>query len=320
MLSDVFYYGHFKYVGVVYEGVHTPIIDKSLFDKVQRVLTGRGRVQKQATAPRPLNMLVRCGHCGCFVTGSHGVKHQKNGNVHEYTYYRCTHKKKAVACREKEVREYVLAGQLLPVLQSFALPKDWHDYMVSRLEQDETAAEDESAAIVRGLRDELDTMNAKLKRLFDVYLEGDIDRDSYKERQAEIMSEKKSLEAKKEQILTHADHWIEPLRNWIETAVSICSIDEKSEHSEIAGAFRHIEGLNLKMKNKKVVAERDAKSHSPQENLWFLLRKTNEKAALAGDDFPVFTELVGVKGFEPSTSRSQTARASQLRHTPMVFY
>lgn len=29
------------------------------------------------------------------------------------------------------------------------------------------------------------------------------------------------------------------------------------------------------------------------------------------------TYLVGVKGLEPSTSRSQTARASQLRHTPM---
>ena len=27
-------------------------------------------------------------------------------------------------------------------------------------------------------------------------------------------------------------------------------------------------------------------------------------------------KMVGVKGLEPSTSRSQTARASQLRHTP----
>lgn len=26
--------------------------------------------------------------------------------------------------------------------------------------------------------------------------------------------------------------------------------------------------------------------------------------------------MVGVKGFEPSTSRSQTARAARLRHTP----
>ena len=33
----------------------------------------------------------------------------------------------------------------------------------------------------------------------------------------------------------------------------------------------------------------------------------------------VLFSMVGVKGLEPSTSRSQTARASQLRHTPMVF-
>ena len=29
--------------------------------------------------------------------------------------------------------------------------------------------------------------------------------------------------------------------------------------------------------------------------------------------------MVGVKGLEPSTSRSQTARASQLRHTPVYL-
>ncbi len=310
MLTDVFYYGHFKYGGVVHEGRHTPIIDKQLFDKVQRVLAARGRAQKRATAPQPLNMLVRCGNCDCFVTGAHKIKRQQNGNVHEYTYYRCTHKKKAVVCREKEVREFVLAGQLLPILQSFALPKDWRDYMVSRLEQDETAAEDESEAILRGLRDELDTMNAKLKRLFDLYLEGDIDRDDYKDRQAELMSEKKSLEGKIERVLTQADHWIEPLRNWIETAVSICKINQQSNHSELAIAFRQIEGLNLKMQNKKVVASRDAKSHSPQENLWFLLRKTNEKAVLSGDDSSSFVNLVRERGLEPPRLAALAPKAS----------
>ena len=299
MLTDVFYYGHFKYVGVVYEGVHTPIIDKSLFDKVQRVLTGRGRVQKQATAPRPLNMLVRCGHCGCFVTGSHRVKHQKNGNVHEYTYYRCTHKSKKIVCREKEVREYVLAGELLPILQSFALPKDWRDYMASRLEQDRTELENESKATIEALREELDAIDAKLKRLFDLYLEGDIEREGYKDRQGELMSEKKSLEGKIERVLTNAGYWIEPMQKWLETAVSICSIDEKTEHSEIARAFRKIEGLNLKMKNKKVVAERDAKSHSPQKNSWLALRAAREKTAPEGGNFRSFPKMVRMRGLEP---------------------
>ncbi len=299
MLSDVFYYGHFRYNGVVYEGKHTPIINKSLFDKVQDVLTGRGRAQKQATAPQPLNLLVKCENCDCFVTGAHKIKRQKNGNVHEYTYYRCTHKSKKIVCCEKEVREYVLAGELVPILQSFALPKDWRDYMASRLEQDRQTLESESKATIEVLREELDAIDAKLKRLFDVYLEGDIEREDYKDRQGELMSEKKSLEGKIERVLTNAGYWIEPMQNWLETAVSICSIDENAEHSEIARAFRKIEGLNLKMKNKKVVASRDPKSLSPQENIWLALRATKEKSGEKRPKSLVFSKMVRMRGLEP---------------------
>ena len=310
MLSDVFYYGHFRYNGVVYEGKHAAIIDKQVFDKVQGVLSGRGRAQKRATAPQPFNMLVQCGNCDCFVTGSHKIKRQQNGNVHEYTYYRCTHKKKAVVCREKEVREFVLSEQLVPILQSFALPKDWREFMVSRLKQDEASVHDESETIIRELRDQLDIIHAKLKRLFDLYLDGDIERDDYKDRQAELMSEKKSLESKIERVLTQADHWIEPLRSWIETAVSICKVNQKSEHSEIASAFRQIDGLNLKMKNKKVVAFRDAKAPSPQENLWFALRATKEKRALSRSIPPKNRYLVREKGLEPSRREALVPKTS----------
>jgi site-specific DNA recombinase len=310
MLQDVFYYGHFRYVDTVHEGKHTPIIDKPLFDKVQRVLARRGRAQKRATAPQPLNLLVRCGSCDCFVTGAHKIKQQKNGNIHEYTYYRCTHKKKAAMCREKEVREYVLAGQLVPILQSFALPKDWRDYMASRLEQDRAELENESRAMIDMLRDELDAISAKLKRLFDVYLDGDVDREDYKDRQAELMSQKKSLEGKIERVLANAGHWIEPMQQWLETAVSICSIDDKSEHSEIAQAFHQIEGLNLKMKNKKVVAERDAKSHSPQKNSWLALRAAREKTAPEGGNFRSFPKMVRGRGLEPPRPKAATSPSS----------
>ena len=65
-----------------------------------------------------------------------------------------------------------------------------------------------------------------------------------------------------------------------------------------------------RQKNKKVVASRDAKSHSPQENLWFLLRKTNEKAALAGDDSSSSVKMVPRKGLEPSRVASLAPKAS----------
>ena len=317
MLADVFYYGLFRYNGVMYEGKHTAIIDKQLFDKVQNVLTRRGRVQKQTTNPQPFNLLLTCENCHCFLPGALKIKHQKNGNVHEYTYYRCTHKSKKIVCREKEVREYVLAGELVPILQSFALPKDWRDYMASRLEQDRQTLEDESKATIEVLRGELDAIGAKLKRLFDVYLEGDIDREDYKDRQGELMSEKKSFEGKIERVLTNAGYWIEPMQKWLETAASICSIDEKSEHSEIARALRRIEGLNLKMKNKKVVAKRDAKSHSPQKNSWLALRAAREKTAPEGGNFRSSAILVRERGLEPEKAQ-RAFEFTYIRHSSKI--
>jgi hypothetical protein len=104
MLSDIFYYGHFRYTGEVYEGKHEPIIDKAMFDLGQNVLRGRGRPNhKKKTNPPPLCRLVRCAFCGCFVSGAEKIKRQKNGNEHRYIYYRCSHKKKGVRCHEKEL-------------------------------------------------------------------------------------------------------------------------------------------------------------------------------------------------------------------------
>ena len=42
ILVNPFYYGHFRYAGEMYEGKHTPLIDKQLFDKVQIVIVRRG--------------------------------------------------------------------------------------------------------------------------------------------------------------------------------------------------------------------------------------------------------------------------------------
>ena len=55
---------------------------------------------------------MRCGECGMAITAEVREKHQKNGNTHRYTYYRCT-KKSAVGCSQSYVREEVLACKAL---------------------------------------------------------------------------------------------------------------------------------------------------------------------------------------------------------------
>jgi len=292
MFSNPFYYGHFTYAGEIHEGKHKPIIEKALFDRVQIVLAGRGKIQKQRTYPPPLCRLVRCGFCGCFISGAVKTKHQKNGNHHEYIYYRCTHKNKAISCREPELREFALADQLMTIVNEFVLPKNWGDFMFSRLEEDELASKTESDILVANLHEKLDDINAKLKRLFDVYLDGDIEQNDYREKRADLMSDKKSFENKIEQVLIKADFWIEPMRNWIKNAISLCEINKNPGHFEIANAIRQIDGLNLKMTNKTVIACGDVNFNSPLKNPWHALRAAKKKAALSGDNFLISHFLV----------------------------
>lgn len=299
MLSNIFYYGHFRYAGEVHEGKHTQIIDKALFDRVQAVLSRRSRAQKSVTSPQPLTMLVRCANCDCFVTGSRKIKGQQNGNVHEYTYYRCTHKSKKVACREPELREYALASQLVPIARAFAMPTRMGAFILTRLEQDEADAQQSSQQLLTEHRAQLDELNGKSKRLFDIYLDSDIDQSDYQDRRAELMSRKKSLEEKIEHVAARSDFWIEPMREWVKTAISLCEIDENTPHQALRESLRKIDGLNLLLKNKKVVASNDQFSISPLKNLWFALRATKEKA---GATRPTVSEnrfLVRMRGLEP---------------------
>src|SRR3989338_3997666 len=57
ILTNPFYYGYFRYAGEMYEGKHTPLIDKNLFDKVQTVILKREHPQRTDKEPKAL--------CGC---------------------------------------------------------------------------------------------------------------------------------------------------------------------------------------------------------------------------------------------------------------
>ena len=69
ILTNSFYYGHFRYAGEMYEGKHTPVISKELYDKVQKVLALRGKSQRPLKQPQALCGLLKCGECGCSITG-----------------------------------------------------------------------------------------------------------------------------------------------------------------------------------------------------------------------------------------------------------
>src|SRR3990167_6224396 len=111
VLANPFYYGHFLYKGELYEGRHTPIVDKRFFEKAQKVMFGRGPPKAATTEPLVFCGMMSCGECGMAITAEVRTKHQKNGNVHRYTYYRCT-KKSGARCSQAYVREEALAADV----------------------------------------------------------------------------------------------------------------------------------------------------------------------------------------------------------------
>ena len=320
MLTNPFYYGHFRYVGEVYEGKHKAIIEKRLFDRVQAVIAGRGHKTKGGIDPQIFCGLLRCGACGMAITAEKKTKHQKNGNIHEYIYYRCTRKSKTIKCIEPTITEPVLTAQLVDILQGYALPESWTAELRRMLDEDEQRAEQSSSVFIADARDKIDDLQSKLQRLLDSYLDQDIDQLTYKAKQAELMSAKKTLEEQIGKLTLAASAWVEPMRQWLKQASDLSKIAKNGEHSAIKDAFLKIEGLNLFLKNKTAQPTAAPAIAPPSENLWSTLRAAKEKAALTGDNSNFFPILVPRVGFEPTTLGLEVLCSILLSYRGIYIY
>ncbi len=307
ILSNPFYYGHFRYVGELYEGKHTPIMSKKLFDKVQAVLEVRGRPRKtKHNNPKVFCGLLRCGSCGLMITGETRTKHQKNGNTHKYIYYHCTKKRKDMKCLEPHIRQEELDSQLSSLLNEYALPDSWTSSLNKMLDTDEQQAEQSTGVFIADGRHKIGNLQSKLQRLLDSYLDQDIDRETYVAKKAELMGEKKSLEEQNSKLTLTSTAWVEPMRQWITKANSICQTAQSADLNGKKVLAKEIFGSNLILKSQKAQPTAAPVSSSPPENIWFLLRKTKEKAAPSGDNFRSSTILAGAEGFEPPNAWTKT--------------
>ena len=274
ILKNPFYYGHFIYGGEIYEGKHTPIISKKLFDKVQAVIKQRSHPTKGLIEPQAYCGLLRCS-CGMMITAENKIKRQKNGNQHHYIYYRCTRKNKSVKCIEPAVRAELLDRQLSDLLAGFALPQEYANKMREMAVADELTEKVKIDGKIGGLRVDITHLSEKLQRLLDGFLDGVLEREIYTEKKAEIMSQKKTLEEQMSDLALGNLEWVEPLRNWLDKAVSICKIAHSTDQNAKKSLLLEIFGLNLFLKNKNAVASSDPKSHPPKKT--FGLRSAQPK-------------------------------------------
>ena len=212
LLTNPIFYGHFRYAGEVYEGNHTPIITKKLYDDVQAVLNKRWRYspKENKSTAKPFTGLFHCAECGCSIT----AEVQKG-----HTYYRCTKKRNAtMTCKQPYVREEDLSNQLTDLLKPFTLRSDWAEEMLTRVKEEKKQSAQSSKFMAEQKRAEIEKINLRLQKLLDSFLDELIDRETYVAEKSKGMSQKKSLEEQSAALLKGRADWLEPFQNWIITA------------------------------------------------------------------------------------------------------
>ncbi len=301
ILSNPFYYGHFRYAGEIHEGNHEPIVSKKLFDKVQEILKQKSRPRfKQKNMPQVFCGLISCASCGMMITGEYRVKKQLNGQEHFYTYYHCTKKRKDMKCPEPCVRQESLDAQISSMLQKVSMPKDWAEYLNTRLEQDRTNSAQSVSVFVEKNQKRIKDISLKLQRLLNGYLEQDIDKEVYRMEKAKLLSEKRSLEEEISSLEQKQNSWLEPMAKWIFEAVDMekIALDCDLLHKKVVA--KKVFGSNLLLQNKTLRVSAPISENpvlNPSDNPWSCLRHALHSVGTLPQPAIVEPE----DGFEPTT-------------------
>jgi len=122
LLRNHFYYGTFEFPvgsGHWYQGKHTPIIDKELFDKVQSCLN-ENYIPKTESKEFAFTKLIKCGYCGAGITADEKFKKLRDGGVNRHVYYFCTKKGKD-ECKNPYINETDLIAELIELMDKVNL-------------------------------------------------------------------------------------------------------------------------------------------------------------------------------------------------------
>ena len=182
VLTNPFYYGLMRYWGELFEGAHQPIITKKLFEKCQAVMRRRGKPRK-AEHYIALRGFMRCGECGRTIT----AEIQKG-----HTYYRCT--KRQRYCSQKYTREEVLEKQIDDIFQKVSLSDDWASKIINELKKDKEKDAQSSLTHLQNLKTKLGSIDAKISKLIDLYLEGSLTQEEYRLKKEKLVNDKKELQ------------------------------------------------------------------------------------------------------------------------------
>ena len=246
MLTNRAYLGFIKHRDEWHNGSFTPILSPTLFEAVQKVLTTRKKPRKSKVAHGfVFTGFAKCGECGGMITAQYAT----NRFGTKYTYYRCT--KKHGVCSQSYLQENAFATQLQTLLQAVSLPLSEIEKMETRITQWEKESISERGDVAKNLKESIRVNQEKMDKLVSVYLDGDIERDTYLQKKDLLMREKASLLESERDFGQQRKNWVEPLRSFVLSLKEAVELQKTNNHLEWKQFFQKI-GSNPVVKDKTV--------------------------------------------------------------------
>lgn len=192
MLKNPFYYGEMVIRGEKMPHCYEPLISKSLYDDVQKLLSGNKihiKTQEYAEIPFVFRGLVKCSHCGCTISSETHKK--KSGKI--YTYLRCAHIK--ADCNQALVNENLLLQQLDDeIFSKIKLNKNILELLKKCVNKKIVEESEANSVMKRRITIELNNLEAREKRIKDTFFNGDITREEWQEEKANIVAKREELQ------------------------------------------------------------------------------------------------------------------------------
>lgn len=187
ILTNPFYYGliRIKKRNQFFAGSHTPLISKKLFENVQTVLTGRG---PKSTFRHSFlfSRLIRCATCDRAL-----VAEQHKGHI----YYRCHSRPCTVSHREETIETAASTS-----LQMIALHQSEIKVLDQYVGEKHNSAQSGQERALQSLAIRLAGIKNRLDRLTDIYIDGNLDADSFNQRKKTLLAERLDCEQQQQEL------------------------------------------------------------------------------------------------------------------------
>ncbi len=178
MLRRKFYIGVIEWNGVEAKGLHQPIIEPELFDRVQKILRSRGGyVERHKKHIFILRGLAVCGECGARITGE---KHLTKGDK-LIQYYRCSKRigRNGTGCQQDYVTVEELESRFSKVIAAIELTPAAAASLREKIKETAARQSSEETALVTEWQRKIEQCKSKEARLVEKLADGVISDEDY---------------------------------------------------------------------------------------------------------------------------------------------